>query len=51
MRQSNPVFPHISNEMIESGLRRARVERSLAMYSLIDGIFGRKRDTRPSSSS
>ena len=45
MRQTNTTFPHISNEMILDGMRKARVERSKAMYSLIDTILGR--DTGP----
>ena len=42
MRQTQTTFPHITNEMIDAGMRRARVERSRAVFSLIDSIFGTK---------
>jgi hypothetical protein len=32
--------------MIDSGMRRARIERSKAVLSLIDTIFGAKRKPR-----
>ena len=44
MRQTQTTFPHITNEMIDAGMRRARVERSKAVFSLIDTIFGAKQD-------
>ncbi|MCJ8309409.1 MAG: hypothetical protein HRU27_14480 [Rhizobiaceae bacterium] len=44
MRQTQATFPHITNEMIDAGLRRARVERSKAVLSFIDSIFGNKED-------
>lgn len=40
MRHNSTAFPRISNEMIDLGIRRARVERSKAVLSLIDSIFG-----------
>lgn len=40
MKQTQTTFPHITNEMIDAGMRRARVERSKAVFSLIDTIFG-----------
>ena len=49
MRQTNTTFPHITNEMIDSGMRRARVERSKAVLSLIDTIFGSKTQKRHQS--
>ncbi|MEP0945235.1 MAG: hypothetical protein ABJH63_10910 [Rhizobiaceae bacterium] len=49
MRQSQSTFPHITNEMIESGMRRARVERSKFALSLFDTLFGgRSNKKRPS---
>ncbi len=42
MKQAKTTFPRISNDMIESGMRQARVERSKAMYSIVEAIFGRK---------
>ncbi|NKB52179.1 MAG: hypothetical protein GKR97_08155 [Rhizobiaceae bacterium] len=45
MKQTKANFPRISNDMIEGGMRRARVERSKAMYSIIDTVFGRRADT------
>ena len=41
MNKNFTNFPHISNEMIDQGMRRARVERSKAVLALIDGLFGR----------
>lgn len=45
MRQTQTTFPHITNEMIDAGMRRARVERSKAVLALIDTIFG-SRDSK-----
>ena len=47
MLNENSNFPHINNEMIELGLRRARVERSRAFYSMMEGLFGSPK--KPSS--
>lgn len=33
-------FPNINNKMIDRGLRLARVERSRAFYTMIEGLFG-----------
>lgn len=35
-----------TDELIQSGLRRARVERSRAFYAFIEALSGRSRDTR-----
>lgn len=46
MRQNTTTFPHISNEIIKEGIHKGRVERSKALYALIDGIFGRQNSHR-----
>ena len=46
MNKNFTNFPHISNEMIDQGMRRARVERSKAVLALIDGLFGRDKKPR-----
>ena len=46
MKSNYTNFPHISNEMIDQGMRRARVERSKAVLAIIDGLFGREKKAR-----
>ena len=41
MSNNNPYESVISSEMIEASMRRARIERSKVMWSLLSRVFSR----------